>query len=719
MLGLLYLFLCFGVGWVICSYAFPDPGRKTLDSYDRGRIDLSPYLLKLPAWFITGVLALTWPVYLIAYLVAKVTASPLGIANAIVLPVALIAFGVVYYIKQVKQKSADKTSLDSHQSMGWPELLLIVGVTVLACILMWSTFYVKDGQLRIGVSVFSDFSPHIGMIRSFSYGNNFPTSYSHFGGEDIRYHFMFQFLVGNLEYLGLRIDYAFNLPSILSFISAFLLFYVLAVKLTGKKLAGLLACLFFAFRSSKSLFTYLAGLPKGEVFKTLRNNIDFVGSTPHEEWGLWNLNVYCNQRHLAFGLAVMFFILILYLPPLYELFEAVKQHRHQPITELNLMKSASKPIMGLAADRRYKRDTGSFPGRRLILTFCYYLKLIFFTGEGWKVKELRTAIASGILLGAMSFFHGAVVIGCLLVLFMVAAFSRRRLEFVILAGITLALSYLQTSFFIENSAVTTKVLFGFIAENPTLFGVASYLERLLGILPLVLLGAFCLERGIGRYLILAFSMPLVFAFTVSLTVDVTVNHKYIMMACILLGIFAAGFVEKLLARRDILVRLVGVLLIVVLTSTGIYDFATLLKKNKKVGPVTLELHNELTEFVRNNSDSKDLFLTNSTNYTINQIVFGGAMLYLGHQYYAWSAGYDTVQRDRMVHSMYSASSPEELDRLVKENKIRFIIVGPENRESTEYELNEENIRSTYECIYAEGEGEWKISIYDTLKLLDY
>ncbi len=699
MLGILYLFLCFGVGWAICSYAFPDLARRTEASYDRGSINVSPWLLCLPAWFITGVLALTWPVYLTAYLAAKGTEAPLGIANAIVLPVAFIAFGIVYYRKRLRNRGSADTLANPYPRMGWQELLLVVGVTLLACILMWSTFYVKDGQLNIGVSVFSDFSPHIGMIRSFSYGNNFPTSYSHYGGEDIRYHFMFQFLAGNLEYLGLRIDWAFNLPSILSLISAFLLFYFLAVKLTGRKLAGLLACLFFAFRSSRSLFTYLAGLPKGRILERLSKNIDFIGDTPHEDWGLWNLNVYCNQRHLALGLAVMFFLLILYLPPFFELSEAVKQHRLRAVSEPGKKGSARR-----------------FPGHGLLLSFWSYLKVIFFSPEGWRVQNLKQAIAAGILLGALSFFHGAVVIGCLLVLFMIAAFSRRRLEFVILAVLTLALSFLQTSFFIKDSVVTTKLLFGFISENPTLFGAASYLERLLGILPFVLLGALCLERGTGRYLILTFTMPLIFAFTVSLTVDVTVNHKYIMMACILLGIYAAGFVEKLLTRKDILVRLVGILLILMLTSTGVYDFTTLLRKNKKVGPVILELQNELTEFVRENSNSKDLFLTNSTNYTINQLVFGGAMLYQGHQYYAWSAGYDTAKRDRMVRRMYSADSPEELDRLVKENGIRFIVVGIENRESTEYELNEENIRSTYECIKEVGEGEWKLSIYDTLKL---
>ncbi len=701
MLGLLYLFLCFGIGWVICAYAFPGLGNMSAEAYDRSKINVSPYLLALPVWFITGVLALTWPVYLIASAAAKFTDTPLAAANGIVLPSALVLFGIVFYIRQIRQKNPKLSFFCPDDRTRQIELFLLAAVAVLAVTLMLTTFYVKDGQLHIGVSVFSDFSPHIGMIRSFSYGNNFPTSYSHYGGEDIRYHFMFQFLVGNLEFLGMRIDWAFNLPSILSFISAFLLLYVLAVKITGKTLAGILSCLFFAFRSSKALFTYLSEIPEGRsIIKALSENTEFIGDTPHEDWGLWNLNVYCNQRHLALGLAAMFFLLILFLPHLYEMFETVKQFGHREEDEEKGKEAGQKRFAGRPRVRR--------------LISC--LKQIFFTGEGWKVRNYKLPVAAGILLGALSFFHGAVVIGCLLVLFMVAAFSKRRLEFVILAVITLALSYLQTSFFIEDSAVTTKFLFGFISEKATLFGAASYLERLLGILPFVLLAAFCLERGPGRYLILAFTLPLVFAFTVSLTVDVTVNHKYVMMSCILLGIFAAGLGEKLLVRRDIPVRLVGIFLIITLTSTGIYDFVTLLKKNHQNGAIILNLEDDLTEFVRKNSDSQDLFLTNSTNYTINQLVFGGAMLFMGHQYYAWSAGYDTDYRDWMIRRMYEADTPEELDRLVRENGIRYIVVGIENRESTDYILREENIRAAYECVYEDGEGEWKISIYDTLKV---
>ena len=53
-------------------------------------------------------------------------------------------------------------------------------------------------------------------MRSFSMGNNFPTEYPHFGGQDVKFHFMFQFFVGNLEFLGLRLDFAYNVVSVLA-----------------------------------------------------------------------------------------------------------------------------------------------------------------------------------------------------------------------------------------------------------------------------------------------------------------------------------------------------------------------------------------------------------------------------------------------------------------------------------------------------------------------
>lgn len=676
MLGIIYLLLCFAVGFAICSLCFPELISITKSTYDERAIKLSPYILLLPVWFIIGVLSMTWLVYLIALASCRMD-EPLLVANIIVMPLALIFLAFFFYNLFVREKKSVPSLFCEDKRTRVKEGIIFTLVAILASVLMWSTFFVRDGQLNIGVSVFSDFSPHIGMIRSFSYGNNFPTSYSHYAGEDIKYHFMFQFLAGNLEYLGMRIDYAFNIPSILSFMSAFMLLYVLTLKITGRMISGLLALVFFAFRSGKALFLYLSRMPKGtNIFKTLWDNTGFIGDTTHEDWGLWNLNVYCNQRHLAFGLTVMFFVIIMFLPHLYEMFKALKSKDNK---------------IGAT------------------------VKQIFLSEYGWRIKNIRYPLVLGIILGSLSFFHGSAVIGCILILFVIAILSARRLEFLITAIVTIILARLQTSIFIDGPAVSPKLLFGFITENKTVFGVASYLEQLLGILIPVIILAFICGEYIERYLILAFMAPLVFAFVVSLTVDVTVNHKYIMMSCILLGIFAALLITRILEKRKLVYIIAGLLLIVMMTSTGIYDFITVLRKNYVEGRIVLNMEDELTDFIRDNSDSKDIFLTDA--YSINQVVFGGAMLYQGHQYYAWSAGYDTKYRDIMVRRMYEADSPEELDKLVKENNISFIIIDYGNRSTKEYQLNEDNIRSTYECVYETGYEDWDISIFDTSKKL--
>ena len=680
MMGILYLILCFLLGWSICEFAFPDLGSLTQRSYGKGNISVSPYLLLFPAWYVTGTMVLTWGTYLIALLFAD-KREPLFYANLIVMPLALLV-SVIFLSYKVRNRNRIKTDLFSKDcKIIRLELAFVAVVALLAGVLMWLTFFIQGSKLYVGVSVFSDFSPHIGMIRSFSYGNNFPTAYSHYAGEDIKYHFMFQFLAGNLEYLGMRLDYAFNIPSMLSFISAFFVLYVLAVKITGNYSAGLLSCLFFAFRSSRTLFTYLSKLPEGtNILKALADNTSFLSDTPHEDWGLWNLNVYCNQRHLAFGLTVMFLVILLFIPRVFQMFEDLRQNNR---TEL-------------IAQRRIRN-----------------FQILFLTKEAWRVHNYRQAVAVGVLLGSLGFFHGAAVIGCLSILFIMAIVSKHRIEYVITAVIALVLSLIQTKLFIDGSAVEPQFFFGFIAENKTMFGVASYLGRLLGILPFVILSAFCLERGARRYIILAFAAPLIFAFTISLTVDVTVNHKYIMMSCILLGIVAASLISGMLKHKDAMVRILSVCFIFLLTATGLYDFTVVIKKNSPETAVTLDLEDPLTVWIHQNSSSRDIFLT--SNYALNQVVLGGAMLYEGWPYFPWSAGYDTDYRTAQVKRMYEAKTPQELMELVKENQIRFIIVDQDNRESSDYKINEDNIRAAYTCVYTQGEGVGMTSIYDTEK----
>ncbi len=668
MLGMIYILVCFFTGCMICSMAFPGLIQLTENTYDGRKIRINPYFVLLPAWYVTGTLSVTWATYIAAYLLRN-NQAPLKTANLIVMPLFFLISLMIYltYISHNKRKGkGEGEGQDHNYKLTVGEIILLVLVFTLASLLMWTTFFSRGGQLYVGNSVFSDFSPHIGMIRSFSAGSNFPTMYSHFAGEDIRYHFMFQFMVGNLEYLGLGLDYAFNIPSIISFITAFMLLYTAAVKISGKRAVGYLTCLLFAFRSSESLFTFLSQLPKGtDIWQALFQNTEFIGYTTNENWGLWNLNVYCNQRHFAFSITVMLLVILMFLPHIYERFE--------------------------------------IPDRSL--------KTWFFTKEGWRAGEVKSAMAAGVLLGAVAFWNGAVLIVALAVLFVIGIGSVRRSELLIMAVITVILAVLQTGFFIKGDSISPQFYFGFISENPTLPGAAAYLKKLLGILPFVLFAAFLTEKGVKRYLMAAFFLPMLLAFTFSLTVDVTVNHKYIMLSVMLLGIFAADFLVRMFEKQDVWFKLGCILLTIALTGTGLYDFTTVLRKNQPDTAVVLDLEDDLTKWIENNSDSRDIFLT--SNYALNQVVLGGAMLFQGWQYYAWSAGYDTEARDEQVKLMYEADTPKELKTLVSQNNIRFIIVDYENRYSEAYELNEENIRNAYVCVYQEGEGEWTTSVYDT------
>lgn len=690
MFGVVFLLLCFITGYFICKIVFPSLNEVTKKTFRGETILLPKWFIQVPAWFLTGTLIMTWLTYLVGYCF-KSQREPLFFANWIVMPTVLLFCVINIIIDWKKGQKPKKFSWKENFPQTFGEWIFVFLIVLLITQLMFWTFYIKEEKLGVGLSVFSDFSPHLGMIRSFSYGNNFPTQYAHFAGEDIRYHFMFQFLVGNLEYLGLRLDFAFNLPSIFSLIGTFLLLYVLAVKLTGTRMVGYLTALFFAFRSSPTFFVFLINQirEKGSLFEavaTLKNNIEFIGITPYESWGLWNLNVYCNQRHLAFSLMALLLALLLFLPLLYE-----QTKRLKTIISSNKNQASSWKIK-----------------------LKFWFQTSFLTTQSWKIKDFKLAIGAGILLGSIAFFNGAVLIATLSILFVIAAFSDRRLEFLCMAVIATGFSFLQSAFFVDGNIISPSFYFGFLAEKKTIEGVLSYIFRLTGILPFVLLISFFIFcKGTERVIFVAFTTPFIMSFTLSLTIDVMVNHKSIMLSLMLVQIFAAGQIATYLKKKLVIFRIIAVVFIFCMTATGLYDYHTILVRNSPKNNLEYDLNDELLCWIHENTTSKDVFLT--ANYYLNNMLLGGAMLYNGWPYYAWSAGYDTNYRSMMVQKMYSASSKQELYQWVEQENIRYIVVDYANRTSEDYDLREDVIDMAFEKVYQSGSDEWMVSIYDTKK----
>lgn len=667
MIGILYLILCMITGLCFCSLLLC--GYK-----DKVTADISFFVL-IPAWFVSGILLMSWTTYIFACVFSN-SSSPLSIANIITILLFTsfcVAFAVYVYLGKAS------FIFPKLQGIRLTEYIIFGVILLLISYLMFSSFSYHNGNYYIALSVFSDFTPHLSMIRSFSIMQNFPTEYSVFAGEDIKYHFMFEFLTGNLEFLGLRLDLAFNILSILSMLFAYFLLYALAFRITGKKTAGYLTLLFMTFRSSYSFWDYVRNIPEDQpILKTLFNNSEYIGITTNENWGLYNLNVYCNQRHLAFGLCVLLLSVIFFLP-----------------------------YVEAGFDRCNEKTN-----------FRYRFKEMFITADGWSVSDVKGSVAIGLILGALAFYNGAVLIASILILFFMAVLSSNRLDYVISASIAGILALIQSHGFIKESGFDLKLYYGYLSEQKTVTGSIDFLLKMMGLLPLFLIVCFLLQNATKRYLMAVFSVPLIFAFNISLTPDISVNHKYVMIAVILLNIFAADCILRLIEKRDLAYKITAILICFVLTVTGIYDFSVLSRKNKQDKSIELKANSQITDWIAENCDNDDMFLTDliylsygdpDTNY----VLMSGAMLYLAWPYFAWSAGYDTYYRNDMATLIYNASSLDDIRSLVSQEGIDYIVVDRQVRMEDNFLLNEDLISEAFRKVFSTGDSFEDLVIYAT------
>ena len=658
MLGIIYLILSVLIGYEISGIL---TGPKEI-STDTNRI-----WLVLPASFGTGILVVTWAVYIISWFASVTGGSdrPLLYGNLIVLLAAVLILAFLLYRRKKKAQPMKLESMVSDRSRFRKELVFFGILLVFITYMMFYVFYIKDGVMYAGLTVCGDYAPHTAMMRSFSLGNNFPTQYPHFGGADVKYHFMFQFLAGNLEYLGLRLDLAYNLLSIGSLLGFLMLLYELALRITGRMCCGIWTIILFFFRSGMAFWRFLwEHLQAGDLLTVLQENTAFIGYTENENWGLWNFNVYLNQRHLAFGLLLVTLALYLFMDWL----EAGISHEEKGLQWL---------------------------GKR------------FTAPEAWKCRQPEKELFMGLFLGLGAFWNGAAVIGGLLILMGFAIFSDGKLDYLITALVTVFFSFLQTKIFIRGSAMGFQLYLGFLAEEKTPWGVVKYLFWMGGIFFLGLLGLVVFLRRKGRVLAVSFLIPTIFAFTILMTVDINVNHKYIMISYAFLGILWAWAVCSLW-RGKVIKKILAVVLAVCLTVTGVYDFVVILKGNGYGHRIAINMNSELTAWLAENLDKNDLLLT--PEYSINEVTMSGVMLYCGWPYYAWSAGYDTYYRAAQAVTIYTTSDRELLKNLVKQEKITYILYE-EDSQFEGQDCREDVIAENYELVYENPGG--SIRIYKT------
>ena len=662
MFGIIYLILCILTGMEAVGCLFP---HRTAENGNR-------IWVILPAAFGTGVLMLTWAVYIISWMFSVCAGAehPLFYGNLIVMTVATLVLAVLFK----KKKKIIFPVAEGMLTRKWILRKEIILFTVVAVFVTWMMFYVfhmKDGILYSGFSVFGDYAPHTAVMRSFSRGNNFPTQYPHYGGQDVKYHFMFQFLVGNLEYLGMRIDIGYNLVSIFSLVGFLMILYAISYRMFRSFWAGAAAIVFFFFRSGTAFWQYLwEHFRAGDLAETLRENTSFIGYTTNENWGLWNFNVYLNQRHLAFGLLIVAAAVWIFM----EWLEAGCSHSEKGIAWI---------------------------GKRI------------FSKEAWVCRNVETAVLLGVFLGLTAFWNGAALIGGLLILAGMAVFSDGKLDYAICAALAVFFSELQSKIFVSGSVMSPSFYWGFLAENKSLIGVIGYLAEISGFFFVGLVVTAVFLKRKERAVLFGFLLPLAFAFLVSLTPDINVNHKYVMVSYAFTAVFW-GWTEREIflagktGWKKWLGRVVCGILCICLTLTGIYDYVIILRDNDSGHRVTVNMNSDLTDWLSENLHKDDLLLT--PEYTMDEVTMAGVMLYCGWPYYAWSAGYDTYYRAEQAVTIYTTDDQNVLKETVKQEKITYILFE-DGMSFESQECREDIIRETYPLVYTSEDG--RIRIYET------
>lgn len=643
---------------------------------------------RLSTAFLAGILASTWFTYLASFAFAK-TSNPLAWGNAIFF---IAAAGLLIYEKKTLIPAPEKIRgwiKGLEQGEKW-DLITIGLFAIVAAWMMFATFSYADGTVRIANHQWSDFGSTVSLMQSFAEGGNFPTEYPHFTGDRIRYHFLYYFQAGNLEFLGLNPVLSNNLLSILSLVSMLVLVMTLGRVLFNSRTAGRIGALFFFFHGSLAFIPFLISTGSfTNLILKLSEMRDFLSSGfPYrgEDWGVWSQVVFLNQRHLASSIGILLIALV-YLAMRYR-----KQEGLEPIGEVEEERIESSDPFGEGVEAKGASPHSSY----------------------W-LKQFSPFILIGVLLGLLPLWNGAVFAAAVavlgLALFLFRAFWKEKIVLAVAAGIVALpqVMFLKTG--LARPAGYSLLHWGYTVEDPSFFNVFYYLVFSFGLKLILIAAAAYFSTGFQRRFLIAISGLIALAFCFQFSDEVLANHKFLNVWLVVANVFAAYGLVALWnftsAGRRIAARAAAGLVTASIVLGGSIDLFPI--KNGYWVDMKYE-GDPLVNWIRSDTDKRAIFL--SYRYVNHRILLAGRRLFYGHPYYSWSAGHDTGGRDGIYKKMFESTDADEVLRLLKENRISYVAIDNAIRKSEFIKSPNEWVYEAYfPVVFSDTEG-----AYDNLKI---
>jgi hypothetical protein len=640
MLALLYLTIMLALGACVCRRIFP----------------FNSLLHYVAASFLVGLVLSTWTTYLLALVFAS-SAKPLIGGNILFFALA----GLVIY-KLRPQSVFDPKLSDSRPpgSVVW-DTFFVACFFLIACYLMFGTLWLKDGNARMAFVVWNDFGPNLSLVQSFAMGHNFPTEYPHFIGEPIRYHFLFWFQAGNLEFLGLNMAWALNLLSVLALLAMLVLIMTLGEVLFRSRAVGRIGAVLFFFPTTLSYVAFLCS--QRSLSQAFRNIIHLnhwlVSGYPYpaENVGTWSLSIFYVQRHFLVGIGILLVALIFLVGFLQQ-----QWHRSSPAPADGQTETAKASEIEQAVTSAENVHVEVLRSRT---------ETTIESGEK-SPRQVAAFVFTGLLLGLLPLWNSAAFATAFAVAVTLLFLFPYR-PYTLLLLITAAIVSLpQLAFlFLRGEGLThgsSIIHWGLVVENPTLPRVLSYFGFTFGPKLLLGLAAAIVCASLPRRLFLALLILPILAFSTKLSTDIINNHKFLYIWILLLNLFVAYSIWRV-GKMPWVGKPVAVVLALVVTLGGMIEWFRI--HNDTIVDVPFR-QNRLSDWLQTSTAPKDVFLTD--RFIIHPIQLNGRRIFYGWPYFGWSMGYPTGVRDVLYEQMFTEKDPTKLVHLLNENHISYVAI---------------------------------------------
>src|SRR5258705_9929015 len=440
------------------------------------------------AALLVGLLISSWFTYL-AGLAFAWTAKPLLWANLLFFLAVLALLSWPKWKHRIVKTAPDpahrsqtaETYVPRPNGSGIADWLVIAGYVVLVSWMMFASFNSSDGILRIANQEYSDFGPNTAIMQSFAVGHNFPTEYPHFCGDRIRYHFLFYFQAGNLEFLGLDPAWSLNLLSITTIVTMLVIVMTLGEVLFNSRAVGRLGSLLFFFFGSLSYVPFLRKQASVRAaIQAITHQRDYLQTIfPYrgEAWGTWSQVTYLNQRHFASAIGILLLVLVF----LVIRYRAVAARRAEARAVTETMTAQPNGLPDTAPLAVSANPSGEVRESQIempsVSVPIQSTEETTITAEPF-IATLRSFIFSGVLLGLLPMWNSAVFIAAAAILGLLFILCPLRLQMLALT-VTAGLIALPQMLFLSTGsgrAQMPKLLrWGYTIDHPTVANVTKYL----------------------------------------------------------------------------------------------------------------------------------------------------------------------------------------------------------------------------------------------------